>query len=106
VVIGGVHHFNGSRPVAIGNGFRNHAVTAYHGGYGQVGGGFHGGGMHAGGGFHGGGGGHREARRVLSSAGKVKVSTLSVQSTHGQGWAPFLLHLLYLTLFTSPFSLR
>jgi hypothetical protein len=59
VVIGGVHHFDGSRPVAIGNGFRNHAVTAYLGGYGQMGGGFHGGGMHAGGGFHGGGGGHR-----------------------------------------------
>ena len=59
VVIGGVHHFDGSRPVAIGNGFHNHSVTAYHGGYGQVGGGFHGGGMHAGGGFHGGGGGHR-----------------------------------------------
>jgi hypothetical protein len=63
------HHFDGSRPVAIGNGFRNHAVTAFHGGYGHMGGGFQGGGMRAGGfggggfhggGFHGGGGGgHR-----------------------------------------------
>jgi len=57
---GGIHgyrHFDGSRPVAIGHGFRNHAVTAFHGG-GFRGGGFRGGGMRAGGfgGFHGGGG--------------------------------------------------
>lgn len=61
VVIGGVHHFNGSRPVAIGHGFRNHAVTAFRGGYGRMGG-FHGeaarGGF-SGGGFHGGGFVHR-----------------------------------------------
>jgi hypothetical protein len=55
---GGVHHFDGNRPVAIGHGFRNHAVTAYHSGYGMRGGmnggmqsGMHGGGMT---GFHGG----------------------------------------------------
>jgi len=59
VIGGGVHHFDGNRPVAIGHGFRNHAVTAYHGGYGRMGGGFQGGGIHTGGGFHGGGGGHR-----------------------------------------------
>ena len=62
VVAGGVHHFDGTRPVAIGHGFNNHAVTAFHGGYGRMGG-FHGGtAMHAGGfgsGFHGGGGMHR-----------------------------------------------
>lgn len=62
VVAGGVHHFDGSRPVAIGHGFNNHAVTSFHGGYGRVGG-FQGGtAMHAGGfggGFHGGGGFHR-----------------------------------------------
>lgn len=55
LVIGsGVHHFDGSRPVAVGHGFRNHAVTAHHGGYGMRGGmnsGMHGGGMT---GFHGG----------------------------------------------------
>lgn len=57
VVGGGFRHFNGNRPVAIGRGFHNHAVTAYRGGYGRVAGGFHGGGMRAGGGggFHGGG---------------------------------------------------
>jgi len=58
----GYHHFDGARPVAIGRGFHNHAVTAFHGGYGHIGapvhaGGF--GGMHGGGGFHGGGGVHR-----------------------------------------------
>lgn len=56
VVVGGYHHFNGTRPVAIGHGFRNHAVTAFHGGRGMTArpmGGFHGGAM--GGGFHGGG---------------------------------------------------
>lgn len=60
LVAGGYHHFDGSRPVAIGNGFHDHAVTAFHGGYGRMEGGFHGGEMHAGGfagggGFHGGG---------------------------------------------------
>ena len=56
VVGGGFHHFNGSRPVAIGHGFRNHAVTAFHGGRGTMArptGGFHGGAMA--GGMHGGG---------------------------------------------------
>src|SRR5579872_5011559 len=63
-IIGGAyyHHFDGSRQVGIGHGFRNHAVTIFHGGYGHMGGGFHGGGMRAGGfsggGFHGGGGAH------------------------------------------------
>jgi hypothetical protein len=60
LVIGsGVHHFDGNRPVAIGHGFRNHAVTAYHGGYamdGGTNGGMHGGGMAE---FHGGGAVHR-----------------------------------------------
>jgi len=58
-LIGGgyYHHFNRNRPVALGSGFRNHAVTAFRGGYGHMGGGFSGGGMHAAGGFHGGGGG-------------------------------------------------
>lgn len=60
VIGGGVHHFDGNRPVAIGHGFRGHAVTGFHGGYGRMGGGFHGGGMHGGaGGIHGGGGVHR-----------------------------------------------
>ena len=68
----GVHgytHFDGTRPVAIGRGFNNHAVTGFGGGaagfHGGAGG-FQGGApMHAGGfggfgGFHGGGGGfHR-----------------------------------------------
>ncbi len=63
VIGGGVHHFNGNRPVAIGHGFHNHAVTGFHGGYGRMGG-FHGGaparaGGFSGGGFHGGGGVHR-----------------------------------------------
>lgn len=61
----GYHHFDGSRPPAIGHGFHNHAVTSFHSGYGSGGfrgaGGFHGGGFHGGGfgggGFHGGGGG-------------------------------------------------
>ena len=54
VVVGHVPHvFNGSRPVAIGSGFHNHAVTAFNGG--THGGGFRG--APAGGGFHGGGGG-------------------------------------------------
>lgn len=60
----GYHHFDGSRPAAIGSGFHDHAVTSFHGGYGAggyhggglAGGGFHGGGF-GGGGFHGGGGG-------------------------------------------------
>ena len=64
LVIGsGVHHFDGNRPAAIGHGFHNHAVTAYHGGYGMHSGmnggmqsGMHGGGMT---GFHGGGAVHR-----------------------------------------------
>jgi hypothetical protein len=48
------HAFNGSRPVAIGNGFHNHAVTTFRGGASV--GGFRGAPvMHAGGGFHGGG---------------------------------------------------
>ncbi|MGB8062095.1 MAG: FecR domain-containing protein [Candidatus Sulfotelmatobacter sp.] len=62
----GYHHFDGTRSVAIGRGFHNHAVTSFRGGYGAGGfhgGGFHGGGFHGGGfgggGFHGGGGGHR-----------------------------------------------
>jgi FecR protein len=70
VVVGGLHHFDGSRPVAIGHGFHGNAVQAFNGG-GHVGGfrggnvgsfhaggmgGFHGSGF---GGFHGGGmGGH------------------------------------------------
>jgi len=52
----GYHHFDGSRPVAIGRGFHNHAVRSF--GSGRQAGGFHGGGMRAGGGFggfHGGG---------------------------------------------------
>ncbi len=60
----GYHHFNGNRPVAIGHGFRNHAVTSYRGGRGmggfRGGAGMHAGGFHGGGGVHGGGGmGHR-----------------------------------------------
>jgi len=31
VVAGGPHHFDGTRPVAIGHGFRNHAVTSFRG---------------------------------------------------------------------------
>ncbi len=65
----GSRHFDGNRPVAIGHGFHNHAVTRYGGSMGgfrgtRAGGfgGFHGsggsGGFH-GGGFHGGGGVHR-----------------------------------------------
>jgi hypothetical protein len=57
-VIGGFHHFDGSRPVAIGHGFHGNAVHAFNGG-GRIGG-FHGGSIgsfHSGGvgGFHGGG---------------------------------------------------
>jgi hypothetical protein len=48
------HHFDGSRPIAIGHGFHNHAVRSYRGGHVAM----HGGGMRAGGGFHGGGGFH------------------------------------------------
>jgi hypothetical protein len=68
VIGGGVHHFNGNRPVALGNGFHGHAVTTFRGGYGgtrggagmYAGSGFHGeGGFHGGGGFHGAGGFHR-----------------------------------------------
>jgi hypothetical protein len=62
----GYRHFNGNRPVAIGHGFHNHAVTRHGGNMGafrgaRVGGGrlggFHGGaaGSHGSGGFHGGG---------------------------------------------------
>jgi uncharacterized membrane protein YgcG len=59
----GYQHFDGTRPVAIGRGFNNHAVTSFHGGginSDHGGGGFHGG-ASSGGGFHGGGGfgGHR-----------------------------------------------
>jgi hypothetical protein len=60
VIGGGVHHFSGNRPVAIGRGFHNHAVTGFRGGYGHgavhssapparsggFSGGFHGGGVH------------------------------------------------------------
>jgi hypothetical protein len=69
--VGGFHHFNGSRPVAIGHGFHGNAVHAFNGGGfrgGSVGSfhgggvaGFHGGGFggfHGGGGFGGGMGGH------------------------------------------------
>jgi hypothetical protein len=61
VVAGGFHVFNGTRAVAIGSGFHNHAVTAFNGA-GTHGGGFRGApagrGFHGGaGGFHGGGGG-------------------------------------------------
>ena len=54
-VVGGVHHFDGSRPVAIGHGFHDHAVTSFRGRGGSMGGGFRGGAPHASG-FHGGGG--------------------------------------------------
>jgi hypothetical protein len=65
-VAGGYHVFNAARPVAIGSGFHNHAVTAFNGGErgglrgAPAAGGFHGagGGFHGsagGGGFHGGG---------------------------------------------------
>jgi len=47
------HHFDGGRPVAIGRGFRGHAVRSFNG---ARAGGFHTGSM---GGFHGGGGVHR-----------------------------------------------
>jgi len=52
VVVGGYHHFNGTRPVAIGRGFHNHAVTAFQGSQRmapRMGGGMRGGAMHAGG---------------------------------------------------------
>lgn len=51
---GGVHRFDGRRAVALGNGFHNHAVRSFRGGYGA---GFHGSAMRAGGmgGFHAGG---------------------------------------------------
>ena len=68
VIGGGFHHFDGARPMAIGHGFNNNAVTAMHGESIGMGGfrggemrtgGFSGGGFH-GGGIHGGGmGGHR-----------------------------------------------
>jgi hypothetical protein len=64
VTRGVVHTFNGTRPVAIGRGFNNHAVTAFHGRP-AMGSGFHGGAglrggaVHSVGGFHGGGGFHR-----------------------------------------------
>jgi hypothetical protein len=50
VVARGVHHFDGTRPVAIGRGFHNHAVTSFNSGRP---GGFHSAPM--GSGFHGGG---------------------------------------------------
>lgn len=60
----GYRHFDGSRPVAIGHGFHNHAVTSFRGGMNGFrggaamrGGSF--GGFHGGAGFHGGGGGRR-----------------------------------------------
>lgn len=64
-VIGGYHHFDGARPMAIGQGFNNNAVTAVRGENGM--GGFRGGEMRtggfsgfSGGGFHSGGvGAHR-----------------------------------------------
>ena len=58
VVAGGYHHFVGTRPVAIGRGFNNHAVTSFRGNSGRGAmrsfggmrsggfGGFHGGGFH------------------------------------------------------------
>jgi hypothetical protein len=54
IVGGGFHHFNGSRPAAIGHGFHGNAVHAFNGGgfRGGSAGAFHGGGV---GGFHGGG---------------------------------------------------
>jgi hypothetical protein len=60
----GYYHFDGTRPVAIGSGFNNHAVSSFPGGMSGVpargfsGAGFRGEGF-GGGGFHGGGGGHR-----------------------------------------------
>jgi hypothetical protein len=55
VVAGHVPHaFNGSRPVAIGSGFHNHAVTTFRGGA-RAGGFGSTAAMRAGGGFHGGG---------------------------------------------------
>ena len=57
LVGGGFHHFDGGRPLAIGRGFRGHAVRSFNspriGGFhsapmGHVGGGFHGGGVTAG----------------------------------------------------------
>jgi hypothetical protein len=64
VTRGVVHTFNGTRTVAIGRGFNNHAVTAFRGrpamGSSFHGGaGFRGGAVHSVGGFHGGGGFHR-----------------------------------------------
>jgi hypothetical protein len=78
VIGGGYHHFDGARPMAIGHGFNDNAVTAMRAEPGGMGGfqgeemptrglpsgGFHGGGMRTGGfagsGFHGGAvGGHR-----------------------------------------------
>jgi hypothetical protein len=69
VVGHGYHHFDGSRPVAIGRGFHDHSVRSFPGGGGRVGG-FRGGapmqasggGFHEGGGFHGGGGGFHGGR--------------------------------------------
>lgn len=69
----GYRHFNSAGPVALGHGFRGHAVTGFRGSMGGVrgagvrAGGFHGGGFSgggraggfSGGGFHGGGGAHR-----------------------------------------------
>src|SRR5579871_3710409 len=61
VVAGGYHHFVGTRPVAIGRGFNNHAVTSFRGnsfrGNSRMGAMRPSGGMHSGGfsGFHSGG---------------------------------------------------
>ena len=57
----GYHHFDGSRPLAIGRGFHDHSVRSFRGGEGMGsfrGGAMRGGEMHSGGfgGFHGGGG--------------------------------------------------
>jgi hypothetical protein len=63
VIGGGFHHFDGARPMAIGHGFNNNAVTTVHGEPSGMGGfrggemptrgvpsgGFHGGGFHSGG---------------------------------------------------------
>jgi hypothetical protein len=41
VVIGRYHHFDGTRPVAVGRGSHNHAVTTFRGGWGTPGCSFH-----------------------------------------------------------------
>src|SRR4051812_20476370 len=54
VIGGGYRHFDGSRPVAIGQGFHNHTVTTHRGGYGAMrgAGATHAGGIRVGGGVH------------------------------------------------------